>query len=253
MNTPSTEDCAATVNGDQCWEEPWVTQPVPLCRRHLAAVMHIATEKFIQPETAGTAGEAADADVIGRARVLDRDGAFDGPHPSAVYFLTNGNRVKIGYTTNIKSRVGAFALREQDVLLLLRGGVDLEQALHRRFARERVSKTEWFEMTHRIAGFIERCRHRAPMRLRESSPSPWVPGQKVPPRAKAATAKDRLLRVLRDCQGPDAYLHVDQIVQMTGAAPGTIANACTALLKDGKLVRGPDKGTYGIPLTPITD
>jgi hypothetical protein len=85
----------------------------------------------------------------------------------------------------------------------------------------------------------------------------WVPAQAVPAMTKEPTAKEKVLQVLSEFTDPIGeavtYLHVDQITKMTGAAPGTIANACSELMKDKKIIRGSEKGTYGIPITPIAD
>ncbi|MFE7360679.1 DNA translocase FtsK [[Kitasatospora] papulosa] len=77
-----------------------------------------------------------------------------GRHEPLVYFIRNGNRVKIGYTTHLAARVGALALTLRFVVLTLDGGRDLETAMHRRFAAERVEGTEWFVYSRRLREFI---------------------------------------------------------------------------------------------------
>lgn len=78
-----------------------------------------------------------------------------GPHEPLVYFIRNGNRVKIGYTTNLSTRVAALTLTLRFVDLTLPGNRDLETAMHRRFAAERLEGTEWFVYSRRLRDFIE--------------------------------------------------------------------------------------------------
>ena len=87
----------------------------------------------------------------------------EGKHGPVVYFVQNGDRVKIGTTTNLRSRISALSLRPTDIVLLLGGGRPFEQALHKRFAALRVGNTEWFANTGPVAEFIviEAARARA--------------------------------------------------------------------------------------------
>jgi len=77
-----------------------------------------------------------------------------GTHPPVVYVLRNGTRVKIGTTTHLRNRVHRLALRLDDVVFAMDGGRELEQALHQRFAAQRVGDTEWFTETGALAAFI---------------------------------------------------------------------------------------------------
>ncbi|MFE7398834.1 GIY-YIG nuclease family protein [Streptomyces sp. NPDC057557] len=73
-----------------------------------------------------------------------------GQHDPIVYFLLNGDRVKIGYTTNLLVRITALSLRRENVILALDGGRDLEARLHRRFREHRIRSTEWFNFGKEI-------------------------------------------------------------------------------------------------------
>lgn len=79
-------------------------------------------------------------------------------HPACVYFIRNGTRVKIGTTTNLRNRVARFALRAENVALIVPGDRETEGAFHRRFAKYRVGTTEWFEDTGTLYDFIETAR-----------------------------------------------------------------------------------------------
>jgi hypothetical protein len=67
-------------------------------------------------------------------------------HDPVVYFIRNGSRVKIGWTTNLKGRVRSLSLPMSAVLATMPGGPAEENALHRRFDSARCDG-EWFEYT----------------------------------------------------------------------------------------------------------
>ncbi|MBW5248411.1 GIY-YIG nuclease family protein [Streptomyces sp. P01-B04] len=75
-------------------------------------------------------------------------------HPPLVYFIRNGNRVKIGTTTGLRRRISDLALRQENVLLLKPGGRNLEKELHQRFARLRDGNTEWFRLNGELREYV---------------------------------------------------------------------------------------------------
>ncbi|MFE1949905.1 GIY-YIG nuclease family protein [Streptomyces sp. NPDC059524] len=77
-----------------------------------------------------------------------------GKHDPLVYFIRNGNRVKIGTTTELKRRIRTLALRPENVALLLDGSRPLEKTLHDRFADYRIGDTEWFASEGNLTDFI---------------------------------------------------------------------------------------------------
>lgn len=83
-------------------------------------------------------------------------------HEPVVYFVGNGNRVKIGTSTGVRARVASLALRRHHALLVLDGDHALESALHQLFAAERLGNTEWFNLSHRITAFIDAKRGSIP-------------------------------------------------------------------------------------------
>lgn len=89
----------------------------------------------------------------------------DRQHKPLVYFLRNGNRIKIGTTTQLKRRIRTLALRPQNVVLLLDGGQRLERELHGRFASQRVGNTEWFTYQGDVLDYVNTENARA---LREA-------------------------------------------------------------------------------------
>jgi hypothetical protein len=77
-----------------------------------------------------------------------------GKHKPLVYFIRNGNRMKIGTTTELKRRIRTLALRPENVVLLLDGGQQLERELHRKFADLRIGNTEWFACDGPLIDFV---------------------------------------------------------------------------------------------------
>jgi hypothetical protein len=78
----------------------------------------------------------------------------EGKHRPYVYFVRNGDRVKIGTTTNLRNRISSLSLRTSDIVLLLLGDRHGEQGLHRRFAAQRIGNTEWFHYTGAVAEYV---------------------------------------------------------------------------------------------------
>lgn len=77
-----------------------------------------------------------------------------GQHAPVVYFIRNGNRIKIGTTTDLYQRIRRLALRADDVVLLLPGSREVERDMHRRFTSLRVGNTEWFRDAPPLSNFI---------------------------------------------------------------------------------------------------
>jgi hypothetical protein len=75
-------------------------------------------------------------------------------HAPLVYFIRNGNRLKIGTSTDLKRRIRTLALRAENVVLLMDGGQPLEQQLHKQFADLRIGNTEWFAYDGALIDFI---------------------------------------------------------------------------------------------------
>lgn len=78
----------------------------------------------------------------------------DGPHADVVYFILNGNRVKIGTTTNLRNRVRALSLPCRNVIAVIPGGRSEEADLHAVLFRLRIGKTEWFAFDRPIPDLV---------------------------------------------------------------------------------------------------
>lgn len=75
-------------------------------------------------------------------------------HAPLVYFLRNGSRIKIGWTTNLRGRLASLALPASAIALTVDGGPGQEAILHARFAQYRVKGSEWFDTSPAIEAFI---------------------------------------------------------------------------------------------------
>lgn len=75
-------------------------------------------------------------------------------HDPLVYFIRNGARIKIGWTTNLKGRLSALSLPADAAVLTVPGGPQTEKEMHALFANLRVGRTEWFEITPELEAFI---------------------------------------------------------------------------------------------------
>ncbi|NUS25049.1 MAG: GIY-YIG nuclease family protein [Streptomyces sp.] len=88
----------------------------------------------------------------------DTDHAFwtvpSGKHAPLVYFIRNGNRMKIGTTAELKRRIRTLALRAENVALLLDGDRRLERQLHDQFADLRIGNSEWFAYESPLTDYV---------------------------------------------------------------------------------------------------
>jgi hypothetical protein len=78
-----------------------------------------------------------------------------GKHAPLVYFIRNGNRMKIGTTTDLKRRIRTLALRPENVALLVDGDQRREREYHKQFADLRVGNTEWFAYEGALAAYVD--------------------------------------------------------------------------------------------------
>lgn len=76
-------------------------------------------------------------------------------HDPLVYFIRNGSRIKIGWTTNLKGRLSSLSLPRDCVELTIPGGPSEEDWLHEKFCKARVGRSEWFEAVAELEEFIK--------------------------------------------------------------------------------------------------
>ncbi|MET8826071.1 GIY-YIG nuclease family protein [Streptomyces sp. NPDC004610] len=93
----------------------------------------------------------------------------DGSHEDVVYFILNGNRVKIGTTTNLRNRVRALALKPRNVVACVPGDRRHEDEMHARFSKLRIGGTEWFSFEGPVIDAVNEWHARAMVLRRHAS------------------------------------------------------------------------------------
>lgn len=232
----------------RCTDQPFIQHPLLLCRQHALMVSLNVTDVLHANALAGTQSAGLDIERVSVAS--DRVWAKQS-HDSIVYFMVNGDRVKIGVSTNVSARTSALCLRKENAALLLRGGYDLEDALHQHFDSDRIGQTEWFVLSRRIQDYITR-RREADAALRQPSVAPTeevteperATAVSVPP-SRQPTADEKILEALEHISDPllAIYAHKDQIGARTGLNRSTLDNALSRLTKAREVHRPPKDGT----------
>jgi hypothetical protein len=74
--------------------------------------------------------------------------------PEVVYFMRNGDRIKIGTSRNLAQRVRTLSLRDENVLLAVHGNHARERRFHARFHDQRVGLTEWFDLAGDLSAYL---------------------------------------------------------------------------------------------------
>jgi hypothetical protein len=134
-----------------CVASPEVVDPLPLCFAHVLQIVSQAMPQVVRAAASAT----PEAPVAVRMLAAnDTKLLAANSHDPVVYFIRNGDRVKIGTTRNLRGRVTTLSLRPENVLLTIYGGADVERELHARFRDLRVGNTEWFRYVAPLTGFI---------------------------------------------------------------------------------------------------
>lgn len=252
MTTPEFPTSICAVTG--CQDQPFLLHPIPLCRRDALTISINVTDLLHANALMGHQGNGGPID----AADIAADDVWGQPsHPPVVYFLANGDRIKIGVSTNISARVGALSLRKANAQLLLRGGFDLEAALHKHFAADRIGATEWFAQSDRIRSYIA-AKKEAGFLLRQpkvTDDEDKVVSVIATPRRSAMSASTKIVDALRkmaSLPGPNAiYRHKDDIAKLTGLKGSTLDNTLSGLVKDSQIHRQIEdgrevRGMYGL-------
>lgn len=226
-----------------CTQDAWFLEPLPLCRPHALDISLNVTDLLHAHARTGGHGGSRD---INSADIAPSSVWKTNAHPPVVYFLANGNRIKIGTSTNVTARVVTLALRRKNALLLLSGSNDLEKALHDHFEADRIGNTEWFHLSESIRDFIDRrTRAHAALSQPKLPDEPPAPGLNdvQPMHVPTSTAAGRILAAL---QKHDRPLHRDDLSRLTGVENSTLANTLSNLTKAGRVSRPADapRGYY---------
>ena len=155
---------SACLVGTGCAGEVDPSSPVALCELHLALAADWA-----QRETGATDLLPVPCRVCGGRvgirypsgwicavcewRVGDVvDGELPPPRVDVVYYLRQGDRIKIGTSSNPRQRFTA--IWHEQVLAFERGDRTLEHRRHEQFADERFPGSEWFRMSGRLSAHV---------------------------------------------------------------------------------------------------
>lgn len=167
-------------------------------------------------------------------RLLDLATVLSGTHAPVVYFVSNGDRIKIGTSTNLRARIKRLCLRVADIALVLHGGQVYERQLHDRFGDYRIGDTEWFELAGDLASFVATGGGGASAKKKDAGqtagasyeratlPAPSASGDSL------ATAGDR--RILAP---EEALAAVEEAVVVAGASGGDSSADAGADIADG--------------------
>jgi hypothetical protein len=74
-------------------------------------------------------------------------------YEGSVYYIRLGDRVKIGFSTNLFERLSTYP-PNMEILLIRRGSKDLEHREHIRFSEHRTDGREWFHANDRVLQMI---------------------------------------------------------------------------------------------------
>lgn len=222
--------CIVSTDGGPCPQPPDVVKPIGLCKQHAAEVAAVLLPRILKDSLAYMAAAAADeadgwADevaLVDGAQARSVASVLGGPHRPVVYIVKNGDRVKIGTSQNLRTRMQHLSLRPHDVLCVLDGGRPLERAMHRRFFKDRVGSTEWFELGEDLSLFIKT------RTIQAAAPEPRTEQRRPAPPQVSATATSSLRfpdggTVGRD-QWPDLYRVFADMEG--GATKKELAQAC---------------------------
>lgn len=131
---------------DGCGNDSHPHLSAPLCMDHakrLTVQVVLLTQKDPKPLATKKQAKAA-ADVHRMDTPKERQGL--------VYFIQFGDRVKIGFTTDLPTRMKQ--LPHDKILALITGAVSDERKLHRKFDDIRITG-EWFAADPRLFDFID--------------------------------------------------------------------------------------------------
>ncbi len=141
-------------DGGACARQVPVDAPVPLCEWHVAVVADWSQQRWgvtdLLPSPCRLCGSRLGVRypsgwlcAICEWRVGESpDGLAEPPRVDVVYYLRNGDRIKIGTSGAPRRRIAQ--IWHEEVLAFEKGARPLEQRRHRQFAGDRLGTSEWF-------------------------------------------------------------------------------------------------------------
>ncbi|MFE7485494.1 GIY-YIG nuclease family protein [Streptomyces sp. NPDC057552] len=253
-----TTKCRAVSHlGGACEAQAVITQPVHLCDTHR---LRVALD--VLPEVIGRAmganpletpalhpSSASPSDLVGAAQPALFPVGLEGKHDPVVYFMLNGGRVKIGFSTALASRLRALAMQPEAILVLLKGGRRLEAALHDRFSAHRIGQTEWFEPASELLRYVgtRLARPAVSVQPQRALPRPAVPAVRSAPRATPARKALREVLAEERVAGANSIGpgHVSsRYGESISRSRAWISIEMSRLADEGFLIRTEDAGVY---------
>lgn len=216
MNLSEQAACSGLADELPCPRPAATTSPFPVCQQHRVEIAMSVIPEILGRELAALL--AIPTTPLPRPDAVTVESLWAGPHEEVVYFIANGGRVKIGFTTNLRSRLSALSLRRDNVLTALEGGTDLEQILHAHFSEHRRGNTEWFDLAPEIVRYIsEVSKNPRPAALRQADEVEVEPVEPTP-QIEALNHNDLLRRALKvvDELGADRVSRAHLATHLTG-------------------------------------
>lgn len=131
-------NCAAPLSG---------TLDQPLCDRHAVAVYREVRDAMGDPT----------AQALAAIAPAPTTKAADPRSTGSIYFVQFGDRIKIGFTTNMKQRMKV--IPKDQILATTPGSLGVERRIHNRFAHLRITG-EWFRADKELLDYVEFVRQR---------------------------------------------------------------------------------------------
>ena len=135
---------------DNCNADPNEELAAPLCMEHakkVAVQVMLLTNTSVNPTMKGIGGKATAKKLAAPYSPQPRDRA------GVVYFIQFGDRIKIGFTSDLKRRMQV--LPHDKVLAVIAGTMTDERRCHEKFAHLRLTG-EWFSAGPELLKFINK-------------------------------------------------------------------------------------------------
>lgn len=126
--------------------KPVIDAPFPICERHVMTLHLWEARQAEQTERLPRETMAAF-----RSAALDDQ--------SVVYYVRlPGDRIKIGTTVNLATRLGGLRVKADALLATEPGSYDLEKVRHKQFASDRIGRIEDFRPSETLMSHIDMLR-----------------------------------------------------------------------------------------------
>lgn len=136
---------------------------MPICREHAAQAWKAFED--IEPESYKRLVRGETREIASEARALkakvDETKRLAVHRPGTIYFVRIGDRIKIGFTTDLYRRMCQYP-PNSELLAIHPGTPGLERQTHKQFAHHLADGREWFRPNRELADHIEKVRKQYP-------------------------------------------------------------------------------------------